>query len=393
MKRKKFFLALLILLAIGLLVTAHTKPVFSAPELPKEMITTALPMPSFGYTFCLAMGDAIQQRVGVKVRVVTGGSDLARILPLRTKEAHFSAIVGHSAFYLSHGWYDYSAEEWGPQPIRCVWAGADFTAMVCRGDAGIKTMADLKGKRIVDVAGNVSFNATNRGFLAFGGLTEADVKIVIAPSSTAAWGHVIEGTGDSFNITPAAPKAKELEASRHGIYWIPTPKANVEGWKRLWEWCPFYTPDIPKVGGGISKDNPPELAAFPYLVVAYSSLPVEYAYAWTKGVWEGRNLWGDKHPAFKFYWTNDICTNYKMLSYPYHDGTVKFIKEIGVWTPAMEKRQQKQVRLEAARLAAWGEAKKEAADKRIKVGTPEFGEFYRKWQKEHDLISYPVIED
>jgi len=391
--KKKFFSMSVMIVAIILLLAAHTKPVFSATEAPKEMITTALPMPSFGYTFCLAMGDAIKQKLGVRVRVVTGGSDLARVLPLRTKEAHFSAIVGHSAFYLSHGWYDYSAEEWGPQPIRCVWAGKDIPAMVCRGDAGIKTMADLKGRRIVDVAGNVSFNATNRGFLAFGGLTEADVKIVIAPSSTAAWGHVIEGTGDSFNITPAAPKAKELEASRHGIYWIPTPKADAKGWKSLWEWCPFISPDIPKVGAGISKDKPTELASFPYLVVAYSSLPVEYAYAWTKGVWEGRNLWEDKHPAFKFYWTNDICTDYKRLSYPYHDGTVKFFKEVGVWTTAMERWQDKQVKLEEARLAAWGKAKKEAGEKKIKLGAPEFAEFYRKWQKEHDLISYPAVED
>jgi TRAP transporter TAXI family solute receptor len=264
--------------------------------------------------------------------------------------------------------------------------------MVTRGDSDIKTMRDLKGKRIVNVAGNVGFNIANRALLAFGNLTEADVKIIIAPSSTAAWGHVIEGTGDSFNIMTNAPKAYELAASRHGIYWVPTPRADIAGWKRVWDLCPFISPFVPQLGAGISKDNPPQLSCQPYLVVAYSSLPVEYAYAWTKGVWEGRNLWEGKHPAFKFYWTNDICTNYKMLSYPYHDGTVKFFKEIGIWTPAMEEWQQKQVKLEAGRLAAWGEAKKEAEQKKVKVGTPEFAEFWIKWQKERDLVSYPVMK-
>ena len=78
-------------------------------------------------------------------------------------------------------------------------------------------MAELKGKRIIDVAGNLGFNIANRGFLAFGGLTEKDVRIVIAPSSTAAWGHVIEGTGDSFNIMPDAPKAFRIRSlsARH----------------------------------------------------------------------------------------------------------------------------------------------------------------------------------
>lgn len=393
MKGKKYFSTLLTMLAIALFVTGHIKPASSATELPKEMKITALPMPSSGYTASLAIGNAIKEKLGVTVRIITGGSEPARILPLRTKEAHFSSIVGSSAFFLPHGWYDYSSEDWGPQPIRCVWSAVSVMGMVCRGDAGIKTMADLKGKRIVNVAGNVSFNIVNRAFLAFGGLTEGDVKIVIAPSSTAAWGHVIEGTGDSFNIGLDTPKAYELASSRHGIYWIPTPKADMKGWKRLWDLCPFIVPFVPQSGPGISKDNPPEISSHSYLVIAYSSLPEEYAYAWTKGAWEGRNLWVDKHIPFKNYWTYDECINYKRLSCPYHNGTVKFFKEIRVWTPAMEEWQQKQVRLEAGRLAAWEEAKKTAENKKIKIGTPEFSEFWIKWEKEHDLVSYPVIED
>ncbi len=237
----------------------------------------------------------------------------------------------------------------------------------------------------------MSFNEANRAFLAFGGLTESDVKIVIAPSSTAAWGHVIEGTGESFNITPEAPKAKELEASRHGIYWIPTPRSDIAGWKRLLEIAPFAGPFTPQIGAGISKDIPIELSGQPYLVIAYSNLPEEYAYTWTKGVWKGWDLWSDKHPSFKLYWTNDICTDYKRLCYPYHDGTVRFLKEIGVWTSAMEEWQQKQVKIEARRIAAWGEAKQAAEKQKIKVGTPEFAEFWIKWQKERDLVSYPAI--
>jgi len=391
MKRTILLFMVLVMMATALVFAGYTTPASSAQQLPKEIKITALPMPSSGYTSSLAMGTAIKDKLGVTVRVIAGGSEQARVLPLRTKEAHISTIVGFSAFFLSHGWYDYAKEAWGPQALRCVWQGITASAMVTRRDAGIKTMADLKGKRIVNVAGNVGFNIANRAFLAFGGLTEDDVKIVFAPSSTAAWGHVIEGTGDSFNIMPTAPKAYELEASRHGIYWIPTPKADVEAWKRFWQWCPFYSPYIPPEGAGFSKDNPPELSAMPYVMVAYNSLPKEYAYAWTKGAWEGRSMWVGKHPMLK-YWTYDLCIDYTRLSYPYHDGTVKFFKEIGRWTPDMDKWQQKQVKLEAARLAAWKEVKKTAREKKIRLDTPKFSEYWLKWQKEHDLISYPEIK-
>ena len=128
MKSKLSFFMSLVMLSIGLIIAGFTRHAFPAPELPKEMITTALPMPSSGYTYSLAMGDAIKEKLGVKVRVVTGGSEIARILPLRTKEAHFSAIVGYSAFFLSHGWYDYSAEEWGPH--LCVVFGPGITSVL-----------------------------------------------------------------------------------------------------------------------------------------------------------------------------------------------------------------------------------------------------------------------
>ena len=392
MKNKMFLFMSVVMLITSLVVIGYPKAATPPVSmLPKEMITTALPMPSSGYTYSLAMGDAIKARLGVTVRVLTGGSEIARILPLRRKEAHFAALLGNHTFFATHGWHDYSAEEWGPQALRCVWQGIAESAMVCRDDAGIRKMADLKGKRIVDVAGGVGFNMVNRGFLAFGGLTEKDITIVIAPSSTAAWGHVIEGSADSFNIMATAPKAYELAASRHGIYWIPTPKADVEAWKRLWKWCPAYSPHLQREGAGISKDKPIEMASQPYITVAYSTLPNEYAYAWTKGAWEGRDMWVGKHPMLKW-WTRDLCIDYKRLSYPYHDGTVKFFKEIGVWTPAMEKWQQNQVGLEVARLAAWEEAKKAAEKQKIKVGTTEFAEFLIKMQKDRDLISYPVVE-
>lgn len=39
----------------------------------------------------------------------------------------------------------------------------------------------------------------------------------------------------------------------------------------------------------------------------------------------------------------------------------------------------------------WGKAKKVVEGKKMKVGTPEFSEFWMKWQKEWDLISYFLL--
>jgi hypothetical protein len=62
---------------------------------------------------------------------------------------------------------------------------------------------------------------------------------------------------------------------------------------------------------------------------------------------------------------------------------------MGVWDPAMEEWQNKQLKLEADRLAAWNEAKKAASDQKIKTGTPEFTAFWQSYLEQENLISYP----
>lgn len=392
MKTQQLLITSFFMIVTILFVANYTKSASPAiAKLPKEMITTALPLGSFGYSCAAAMGETIKEQLGVPVRVIGTVGEIARLLPLRTKEAHFGLLTGMHSLPASFGWFEYSAEEWGPQPLRIVWLGKSFQGFATRGDAGIKTVADLKGKRIGQPAGSPGYDSMVWGALAFGGLTEKDVKMVWTPSSPVATEHVIAGTADSQYIMVDPPKVHELAASRPGIYWVPFPKADVEGWKRKWKWSPYLYPETCYLGAGISKDKPVELSVKPYPVVAYRDLPEEYAYAFTKGVWEGCGRFYEKHAKFRIEWSREVTVDYKKQIIPYHDGTVKFFKEAGVWTPAMEEWQREQVRLEAGRLAAWAEAKAAAGKEKIRIGTPAFAEFWRKWLDDRNLVGTPQL--
>jgi TRAP-type uncharacterized transport system substrate-binding protein len=70
-------------------------------------------------------------------------------------------------------------------------------------------------------------------------------------------------------------------------------------------------------------------------VVARPDLSDESAYIFTKILWENDKELGPKHPRLKD-WVKDHFANTR-ASAPYHPGAIKFYKEVGAWTPELEK--------------------------------------------------------
>lgn len=400
-KRKWLFVIPLVLLLVALPLLGACAPKAAPPtpaltpaappkpKLPEVFRMCVLPLGSLGYAISLPLGEALKAKTGIALRVIPGGSEVARVLPVRAGEAEFTFLHSGNAIWIANGIEDYAVEEWGPQPLRYVWAGSTgANTWVTRGDAGLRKVEDLKGKRILIVPGNVFFTRGQLGPLMFGGLSWEDVKLVSVPSSGAGFKAILEGTGDSMLLSTAGTGSYELQASKHGVYFIGFPFANKEGWLKLQSECPYIYPYICAVGAGLSKANAFEASGSFYFLGAYRQLPEDYAYTMTKGIWEGFDVYKDKHPNL-IDWTHERCLAWQGLLHPYHDGTVKYFKEIKVWTPEMEAWQTKMVKQENDRLALWPEAQKMAADKKIALGSPAFKEFWEKLIKERKLFTMP----
>jgi len=72
-----------------------------------------------------------------------------------------------------------------------------------------------------------------------------------------------------------------------------------------------------------------------------------------------------------------------------HDGTVSFLKDIGKWTPEMERWQIWKVKQEEGRLGAWPKIVEMAKDKNIKVGSEEFLIMWKEYLWDNGLVSTP----
>jgi TRAP transporter TAXI family solute receptor len=349
-RNKNLFLAVLI---IGIWAGLVFMMPFSSPakELPKLLSCTTYAVGSTGYSTSMGLMEAIHKNEGIKVKVVPAGTDMAKILPLKTGMMQLSLFTGAGQYYAIMGLGVFASKDWGPQPIRLVFAcpkGA-IAGMMVRGDSGIKTLADLKGRRVTLIPASPACKALHEGYLAFGGLTWDDVKIVNVSSWGAAWKAVIDGAADTAHCLNASSKAFELAASPHGIHWLPAPSEDKQGWAKLNEFCPYLRPYTATQGAGISEDNPAIIASYYYGLICYPDLDEEIVYRLTKGIWNGYDIYSPMHPSLKL-WTREGALQTDHFLSPYHRGAVKFFKEIGVWTAQHEAYQQKLLRDEAARM-------------------------------------------
>jgi len=92
----------------------------------------------------------MSKREGLTLRVVPAGNDVSRQAPLAAGRVQFGALGGAS-FLSQEGVLDFAGTDWGPQAVRILGAAwGDFNTgnVAAAGNAGIKTVFDLKGKRI-----------------------------------------------------------------------------------------------------------------------------------------------------------------------------------------------------------------------------------------------------
>ena len=204
------------LVLVSVAVSLMTICPAATPKTLTQFVVCALPSGSVGYTMMVGVGKAVKEKAGIPLRLIPGGPDIARLMPTLRGKSHFSLLVGPSTYHIAHGLGPtYSREEWGPQAIRVVWDGTPGgSGMIARGNAGIRTLADLKGKRIAVVPGHPMFEkhpwSSHAAVLAFANLTWDDVKAFPVTSSTAGWKAILEGAADSMLLSTSASKAYEI---------------------------------------------------------------------------------------------------------------------------------------------------------------------------------------
>lgn len=328
--------------------------------LPPSVAITASEAGSLGFNMAGALAKAIADRHAVDVQVVPAGNDVARLGPLRKGRAQIAAM-GIGAYFAQEGAFEFAVRGWGPQPLRLILAARNCSAISLgvAADIGVRGIADLRGRRVGVVIGAAGLNHSTLAILGFGGLSPADVQLVEFSSYGAMWKAMAEGGVDAAMGSSLSAPVQDAAASRRGLMFPPTPGADTQGWNRLQEIAPYFTPQTASCGGGLSPERAVELPGYPFPVfVTYASEPAERVQRLARAMLDGYE--GYRAQAAVGASGPSAAQQALIWVVPFHDGAIEALRQAGVWTAEHDAHNRMLVRRQAMLAAAWADYAKSA---------------------------------
>lgn len=329
-----------------------------------------------------AMGPSLEKEFGVPVRAMPTGVSMTRMGMVRDGEAVLFFDSIQEMYNGAAARLDFASKEWGPQKVRAVWGFTEGTyALFVMGDSPVRTIADLKGKRAPLVAGFRFVEEWIEGMLNFAGLSYADTVTVPTASWVDQHRAVQEGRTDFGIASPGTAVITELEADRRSVRFLPLPAANSEGWARFVKTVPLARPLTATIG--IKAAIGVEMANFPYYIGTHATVDPELVYRIVKAL-DARNAeFKDKHVYLPLFSAKAIEKNKNLDAFApwiWHEGSIRYLKELGMWKPEHEEWQKKMLSWEVATRGAWLDAVRKAETAGITV-SPKNKDWMDMWSK------------
>jgi uncharacterized protein len=211
-------------------------------------------------------------------------------------------------------------------------------SLVVRKDSTIKTIQDVKGKRVTgEYPANIAIWYHVFTGLANGGLTWDDVKIVPVPAVNEGVDAVVQGRADVSNHAIGAAKIKEADASV-GVRFVSL-DCSPQGEERVKKAVPGYYVTMIKSGSSTGVVGDTCVLTYDIYLVGHKALPDQVVQAALKAVWDNVDKLPPLHANFKD-WTRERAASAD-VTIPYHPAAVQFYKERGVWSAKMDETQKR----------------------------------------------------
>ena len=210
-----------------------------------------------------------------------------------------------------------------------------YGSMIVRGDSGIRTIADAKGKRIAaDYRAHLISRFSTQALTASAGLSFKDFRQVPVASHSHGIRALMEGRVDIAYGAVGPPVVREANAAlAGGIRFLPVAGNH----KAMHEFLPGVGVEKVRAGffRGIIKE-PTDLVTNDVYFVSGQKVSDELVYATTKAIWEKIADLKKAHRALRAKLSHKWMVQ-SVVTIPYHRAAIRFFRQQGAWTDAAEK--------------------------------------------------------
>jgi hypothetical protein len=162
--------------------------------------------------------------------------------------------------------------------------------------------------------------------------------------------------------------------------WPPLPADNEEGWQRLRDVAPFFSPTEETVGAGLSEENPGHLIAYKYpMITSYADTSDEEAYNLVMAMANTFEMYKDVNAVMPR-WQPDR-SGQPPADAPFHPGAIEALTELGLWTEEHQAWNDRRLERMQKVQDAWAAAEEAALEQEIP--DKEWPDFWAEWRQEH----------
>jgi uncharacterized protein len=320
--------------AAGLMVAAST--LAANPAAAQQAVTFGTSsIGSVMYVISVGMSKLIGDHAGINVTVQPVGGSYPNMFALESKKVDI-AIANSLSEYDS---YNGNPPFKKPYDLRMIAQGQpNFRVVLVRKGSGIKSVADLAGHTIIGKRRALpELTKITGALLKVYGVPEDKVKIV----GTVNTGQVVKalraGTVDAaaYPVAPRQPAATELFQDDV----VEFLDISAEKRDEMMKYLPsaFYKATF-KAGTFPKQAKDAQVFGLTTALVTRPELSDDTVYKITKAVLGNTEEFAKYHAAGR-QWT--VTRSLSHPTVPFHDGAIRYYKEVGAWTPELQAQQDK----------------------------------------------------
>ena len=201
-----------------------------------------------------------------------------------------------------------------------------------RKDSNMKTMADLKGKKVgMGYSAMRTIDPMIKAILAAGGLTEKDVVPVLIPNVIRGADDFTSGAADMFFFAFGAPKVREVDATVGGIRALEIPESGMAAAKKI---LPegYLSPAVPNPFF-VGVEKPMGVYTWDNMIFTNAKVSDDAVYKLIDTLEQNKADLISIQPALREF---SAAALYKDYGITYHPGALKYFKEHNIEAKAVK---------------------------------------------------------